>query len=182
MKNAYVLKATVFSLLFLIFLTSSVYSQEDSQEDKKRNKLTLSITHTLLPAAISENGHKTWLSLASWGLDYDREINEAWSVGLHSDAVIQNFKYEHDDIIKDRNSPIALALVAKRKFGEHFGAFGGGGLEVSKGEETLGLIRIGADLGWEIPGNWEFAFSAVVDFKVEAYNALVFGFGVGKKF
>jgi hypothetical protein len=75
-----------------------------------------------------------------------------------------------------------MALVGKRKFGEHFALFGGGGLEVSKGEETLGLIRIGADVGWEIPGDWEVAFSALVDFKIEAYDAFVVGFGIGKKF
>lgn len=168
--------------LATVLLSSECFSQTDNDEERKKNRLSLAITHTFVPTAIDELGKKKWLSLASWGLDYDREFNSAWGIGLHSDIVIENFQYEDGDVIKERKSPLALALVGSRKFGEHISVLVGGGFEVSKGEETLGLIRIGADCGWEIPGDWEVSFSLMTDFKINAYDAFVFGFGIGKKF
>jgi len=184
MKKVFVLNSNcvaIISCLSMICFTTIVYSQED-QDDPKRNKLSIAITHTLVPEAIDETGDKKWLSLASWGLDYDRYFNSGWGIGLHSDIVIENFQYERGDVIKERKRPLALALVVTRKLGEHFTVLGGGGLEVSSGEETLGLIRIGADYGWELPKDWEVSLSLMTDLKINAYNAFVFGFGIGKKF
>ena len=168
--------------IFIVCLTTAGYSQEEGHDGEKRNRVLLAITHTLVPTAVSESGEKKLLSLASWGLDYDRSFNSPWGVGLHSDIVLENFQYEDGDVIKERKSPLALAAVVSRKFGKHITVFTGGGVELSRSEETLGLIRIGADCGWEIPRDWEVSFSLMTDFKIDAYDAFVFGFGIGKKF
>lgn len=173
----------IIGCILMILMSFDVCGQENKGEDAfKKNRLSVAITHTLVPTAVSESGGKTWLSLASWGLDYDHAFNKSWGIGLHSDAVVQNFRYKDGDIFKERNSPVSLAFVGSRKFGEHFTVLAGGGAEFSSGEETLGLIRIGVDYGWEIPHDWEVAFSLLTDLKIGAYNAIVFGFGIGKKF
>jgi len=169
--------------LVLVLLPLGVVAQSENQVgDNRHNKISIAITHTFVPTAIGESGDKKWLSLASWGLDYDHYFNSAWGVGLHSDIVIENFQYEDGDAIKERKSPLALALMATRKLSEHLTLMGGGGLEVSSGEETLALIRIGADYGWELRKDWEVSLSLMTDLKIGAYNAFVFGFGIGKKF
>lgn len=176
------IRAEVIALLIAIAFPYDVFAQTEDETESKKNRVLLAMTHTLVPTAVGESGEKKWLSLASWGLNYDRELNSQWGIGLHSDIVIENFQYEDGDVIKERKSPLALALVGSRKFGEHISVFGGGGMELSSGEETLGLIRIGMDCGWEIPGDWELAFSVMADFKIEAYDAFVFGLGIAKKF
>lgn len=57
----------------------------------------------------------------------------------------------------------------------------GGGAEFSP-EENLALVRLGFDYAWELPGDWEVAVSLVGDIKIDAYNALVFGFEVARAF
>lgn len=173
----------VLLLMCLVWNLTRVKAQTpESHEDHNPHKLTVAITHTLVPTAVGESGEKKWLTLASWGLDYDYEITEKWGIGLHSDFVIQNFMYEHGDVIKERKSPFAIALVARRKVGQHITLMAGGGAEFSHGEETLALARIGADYGWELPDNWDLSFALLTDLKINAYNSMVVGFGLGKKF
>jgi hypothetical protein len=164
------------------FCTAAWAQSENEAETFRRNKLSLAITHTFVPTTVNSSGDKTYLSLASWGLDYDRRVNSLWGIGLHSDLVIQDFEYEDNDVVRTRVKPLAIAIVATRRLGKHFTVIGGGGAEFSKGEETLGLFRVGADYGWELPHDWEVSFGVTTDFKVNAYNALVFGFALGKTF
>lgn len=169
--------------VFLI-ATQTVFAQDNSNSTSEfnKNKVTLSITHTHVPSGVNENGKDTWLMLPSWSLDYDYSINAKWGAGLHTDLVIEDFEYEKEEgIILERSKPFSMALVGTRSLGEHFTIFAGGGLEVAT-EGTLGLVRVGGDCGWELPGEWELAVSLVADFKFDAYNAWVFGLGVGKRF
>ncbi|HEX5170553.1 MAG TPA: hypothetical protein VFW11_15355 [Cyclobacteriaceae bacterium] len=171
--------------LFLLLIASSVASAQrasEGVESFRRNRIALVLGHTHVPAGIDENGKKTWLALASWGLDYDFRINQDWGLGLHSDLVIQDFEYEEDEgIVKNRTKPVAIAFVGTRRLGEHFTILTGGGMEVAP-EGTLGLIRIGTDCGWELPKDWELSLSLMADFKINAYDAWVLGFGIGKLF
>ena len=178
------MRQTLFLFSLLLFAGALVAQDEKESNDEafRRHKVSLAITHTFVPTTINSNGDKTYLSLASWGLDYDFRINSLWGAGLHSDLVIQDFEYEDNDVVRTRVKPLAMAAVATRKLGKHFTVLAGGGAEFSRGEETLALIRFGADYGWELPDDWEVSFSVVTDFKIGAYNALVFGFSLGKAF
>lgn len=172
-------------LSLIVFANVVGHAQgEDKHEAKRlrRNKLSLAITHTFVPTTVNDSRDKTYLSLASWGLDYDYRFTSKWGIGLHSDLVIQDFEYEDDDVVRTRVKPFATAIVGTRKFGEHLTLMGGGGAEFSRGEETLALIRVGIDYGWELPADFEVSFSLMTDFKINAYNALVFGFAIGKSF
>jgi opacity protein-like surface antigen len=172
----------IFVVMFYLLLSSIVSAQNEEVEEQRKSKISLAITHTFVPTAINNNGDKTWLSLPSWALDYDYRLNSQWGLGVHSDLVIQDFEYEHGDVVRNRTKPLAMAGVATRRIGKNVSVLGGGGVEFAKGEETLGLVRLGLDYGIELPRDWEVSFSFVIDFKINAYNALVFGFGIGKKF
>lgn len=169
---------------FLVIGSLRVFAQEGAVEkpEFKRHKIAVAITHTHVVEGADESGDRTWLMLPSWSVDYDYSITREWGAGLHSDVVIQDFEYEKDEgIIRKRSKPVSFALVGTRALGEHFTVFAGGGLEVAT-EGTLGLVRLGGDCGWELPGEWELALNIVVDMKINAYNAWVFGLGVGKRF
>ncbi|MFN8415692.1 MAG: hypothetical protein U0U66_05120 [Cytophagaceae bacterium] len=96
--------------------------------------------------------------------------------------VIQNFEYHYADVIRKRKKPISLVLVGTRKFGKHLTIYGGPGIEISSGEETLKLIRLGIEYGWEFEETWEVSVGILNDIKIDAYNATVIGIGIGKCF
>ena len=175
-------QARIVLLLTATFSIASAQETSEHAESFRRNRVGIVLGHTHVPAGVDADGKKTWLALASWGLDYDFRINEDWGVGLHSDLVIQDFEYEEEEgIIKNRTKPLAATLVCTRRMGEHFTFLAGGGMEVAS-EGTLGLVRIGTDWGWELPKDWELSLSLMADFKINAYDAWVLGFGVGKSF
>lgn len=138
-----------------MLLPTYMWAQEEKTIAFNRNKISTAITHTHVPAGVNESGDKYWLTLASWAFDYDYRINRAWGIGLHTDLVIQNFSYKDGEgAIKKREKPVSLVLVGTRKLGEHLTVLAGGGIELSKSEETLSLLRLGADYGWELPKDW----------------------------
>jgi len=138
--------------------------------------------HAMTPEGINVEGKRTFLFLPSWGLDYDYRFNEKWSLGLHSDFIIENFAFEDpEEIIQERSTPLALVITGGYKIGEHFTALVGAGAELAK-EENLAVVRLGADYGWEVGENWEVAVSYMIDFKLEAYNTGVFGIGIARSF
>lgn len=175
---------TLLLLSLFVLPVIAAFAQEEKEGERfNRHKLSLAITHTLVPTAIDSEGDKYWLALPSWSFDYDYAISKVWGMGLHSDVVIQNFEYEgEEEVIKKRTKPMTLALVGTRRLGKHLTVLGGGGAEFSTVEETLGLFRLGAEYGWELPNDWELSVDGMVDFKIKAYDAIVLGLAVGKSF
>jgi len=138
--------------------------------------------HAMTPEGVNVDGKKTFLFLPSWGLDYDYRLNEKWSIGLHTDFIIENFEYEGpDEIIRERSTPLAVVISGGYKITEHFTAILGAGAELAK-EENLGVVRVGVDYSWEVGKNWEVAVNYMIDFKIDAYNTGVFGVGIARSF
>lgn len=168
--------------LILLFISSlGIYAQE-AEEELLRHKVMMVLSHTHVPAGVDVDGKRNWVTLPSVGLDYDFRLSEHWAIGLHTDMVVENFKYESEEsAVYERSRPIALVLVGSRRFGEHLTVLLGGGVEFAL-EENLTLARLGLDYAWELQNEWELAFSLVNDFKIDAYDSWVLGLGVGRKF
>jgi len=162
--------------------SSSLTEEEPIENGFKHHRIMVVLGHANTPEGINEEGQRRFLTLASWGLDYDFRFNEKWSVGIHSDFVVENFTVEYGETIKQRRRPIAVVLSGSRKFGKHFTLLAGAGGEFSKGEEDFALIRLGADYGWELPKDWELAISLMNDYKFDGYFSWVLGIGIGKLF
>ncbi|MDW7694667.1 hypothetical protein R9C00_07935 [Flammeovirgaceae bacterium SG7u.111] len=182
------MKAPVLLMFFFFLVSTLSWGQEYETEHEelesglKHHKIMLVLGHTHVPSGINVEGKKTWLALSSWGIDYDYRINRLWSVGLHTDMVLENFEIENEkEVIKDRSRPIAMALMASRKLNGHFSLMAGGGGEYAK-EESFALVRLGAEYSLEYKEEWEFGASLMADFKIEGYNSWVIGFGVAKLF
>ena len=170
-------------LLMALAVLSAQNAFPQDADEKPKNKINLGFTHTLVPTAVNDSNEKYWLALPSWGLDYDRYLGQSWRVGMHTDLVIQNFEFEDNEgIIKKRVKPLSVVGVVTRELGKGFSVFAGGGIELSSDEETLALLRIGVEYGWELPRDFEISVNAMTDIKINAYNAFVFGFGIGKNF
>jgi hypothetical protein len=149
------------------------------------HKLGLILGHAHVFQGRDADGNKQALDMASWGIDYDYQFNRRWSVGLHTDLIMEKFKVESysgsgDDII-ERNYPIAPALVFGYKLNHHWMLQLGTGAEFSR-EGTLFLNRFGVEYGVEIRNGWEVAGNASYDIKWDAYDTWVLGIGISKEF
>ncbi|MHA7101146.1 hypothetical protein BXY85_3599 [Roseivirga pacifica] len=184
--NIMMIKAFRLSLLLFFVTVSFEMNAQNEIVDFPRNRLALVMGNAHLPSGVDANGEKVWKVLPSWGLDYDYRIDEKWAIGIHTDMFIETFEVTREvdngpDEIIERSSPFSAVFTGSRKFGEHFTLMAGYGQEFSK-EETLSLLRIGAEYGWEIGENWELGLSLMFDDKFDTYTSWTFGVGVSKFF
>lgn len=180
-----------FLKFFLVFGISFLYvqnvqGQEETEEKENEgnfHRITVVMGNTHVPEGAKNEGRE-WLILTSWGLDYDFWFNNRWAIGLHTDAVLENFEIEsreEETIVSQRSRPISLVPTGLYKPGEHLTLMVGAGIEIAK-EENLTIIRAGIEYGWELPAEWEIGVSLMNDFKLGTYNSWTFGLGVSKKF
>lgn len=169
-------------LCFLINFTTN-YAQETIETKEKRHAIQFLLAHTQIQEATNNKGEKAWLSVPSFELNYNFEINEKWAIGLHTDIVIEDFSIEHyneDNKIVEHSSPIAPAIVTSYKFCNNFSALLGFGGEFSK-EESLFLMRFGIEYSYPFHEDWELLSNITNDLKFSAYNSFSIGIGVARK-
>lgn len=166
-----------------LFWSIPVFSQEELEKGEKgSHRITLVLSHANVYQGIKD-GDTKWLSLPSWGLDYDYRLSDRWAIGLHTDIIVESFEVKtnlsnEEETIK-RSSPIAPALVGIFKATKHSSFLFGMGAEFAK-EENLFLSRAGYEWGTEIKGDWELGFSLCYDFRWDAYDSFLIGIGISK--
>lgn len=176
----------LFSLVLLLFATfahaQETQHEENEEQSEKKHSIAVLISHTQIAEGIKGEGKK-WISVPSWGIDYNYEINERWAVGLHNDIIVESFIVEHSDGTElERSSPFATAVVGMFKPIKNFSLLLGAGGEFSK-EENLFLIKAGVEYSHLIlQDNWEIIASLSNDIKIDAYNSWNIGFGIARRF
>lgn len=116
------LKLLISTLLLLCL--AIVNAQEKELEEQKefaekKHSIAILLSHTQMAESIGD-GKKKWISIPSWGIDYNYELSEKWAVGLHNDIILENFIVEHNDKTEiERSSPFASTVVVLYKLGNH---------------------------------------------------------------
>ena len=181
-----VIKKRLPVIVALVFIMITASAQEVEKKEtteevlKGTHRLSLVLGHSHLSTGIQENGKKGWKAIPSWGLDYDYWLSNHWAIGLQTDMMVETFEVEDEDnTVIERTRPIALVAAAIFKPKEHVAFTAGMGGEFAS-EGNYALTRLGIESGWEIKNNWEFGISLLYDIKWNAYNTLVFGFGISK--
>lgn len=173
--------------IFLFGLSYSFKAQENNSTHKKKpskHAVIFIISHTQINEGLDENGEKQWLSLPSWGINYNYSLSQKWAIGLHTDIVVEDFvvnNHSKQDEIIERSYPIASAFVTSFKPGKYFSFLLGSGGEFSKGNHLF-LVRAGIEYGLHINHNLEFIANVVNDYKFNAYNSWSLGMGIAYKF
>ncbi len=172
------------------FLCSSSVGQERAEKEKKEEKeeafkphsqLGLVIGHAHIFEGRDESGKKKTLDVPSWGIDYTYVFHPKWSIGLHTDIVIEKFKVEGEGgSVIERSYPIAPALMAIYKPGKRWSFLFGLGEEFAK-EENLFLNRAGIEYGVELPKGWEVMGTLAYDVRWKAYDTWSIGMGISKR-
>ena len=150
-----------------------------------RHQIQFLVGHTHISEGLDSDDDKKWLALASWGLNYNFHIDQKWSVGVHSDVILEDFRVRQDhrnDMSIERRNPIAVAVMGGYRFWGPFAAMLGGGMEFET-EENLGFVRIGLEPSWLFGGGkWEVSAVGTYELKIDAYNSWAFGFAISRLF
>lgn len=150
------------------------------------HSLSVLIGHTNVREGVRE-GSKKWLTLPSWGLDYNFIFHSRWAVGLHTDIILEEFLVEthleggEEGEVIERNFPMAPALMAMYKPKRYWSFHLGAGMEFTDGDSFF-LNRVGVEYSVEIANRWEFLATVQYDFRYNAYDTYMLGIGVAKVF
>lgn len=177
----------ILSITAFIFLSFQMQSQETPHLDfHPHHSLGIVISHTQINQGIQANGNKKWLSLPSWGINYNYKFSPKWAVGLHNDIVVEDFVVEEhlksaDGKTLERSYPIASAIVVSYKPGKYFSFLLGSGGEFAH-TGNLFLFRVGVEYGHYISKDWELNAVLTNDLKINAYNSWAIGLGITRVF
>ena len=211
---------TILLFLTIFIANTSVFSQENKTKHNeaaheviehevqhethhdghhKKHAISFVISHTHINSGVDNETGDNWMALPSFGLNYNYNFNEKWSIGWHNDIIVEEFIVENpnpDDHHSaqtlnkseeveidgiERSHPIASAIMVTYKPHEHIAILAGGGMEFSE-HENFALIRLGLEFPFHIPNDWEVFGGMSFDFNIDAYNSFAFGIGIAKMF
>jgi hypothetical protein len=159
-------------------------AQEEKEETIKKHSLGLFLTHSYINQGVS-NGEKDWLIVPSFAVNYNYSFNHKWSLGLHTDLIIEDFIVEREgsnEGFLERDLPFSALVVGSHKLSESFGIAVGLGAEWET-NENFAVARFGAEYGIEIPiKEMEVIFAFNYDVIFNAYDSFNLGIGIAKKF
>ncbi|MFT5848671.1 hypothetical protein [Psychroserpens sp.] len=178
-------------LILLLLSGFMMHGQEDvegvegeSTEAIKRHSLGLFLTHSYINQGVSSD-EKDWLIVPSFAVNYNYSFNHKWSLGLHTDLIIEDFIVEREgsnEEVLEREFPFSALVVGSHKLSESFGIALGFGVEWET-NESFTVVRIGAEYGIEIPiKEMEVIFAFNYDVIFVAYDSFNLGIGIAKKF
>ncbi|MCA0932240.1 hypothetical protein LCM02_07245 [Lutimonas saemankumensis] len=173
---------------------SSSVNHDTHHGDHKKHAISASINHTMIFNALKDGENPANITLPSFGLNYTYLINDKWSIGLHSDIIIEDFVVKESSSTSsdddhgggeikgiERGTPIASCIVAIYKPIPYLGLLAGFGREFSSHEDFT-VIRFGIEAPYHLPKNWELFGVLTYDINIDAYQSLTYGIGIGKLF
>ena len=162
--------------------TSGEHASEHSDEYAKHHVIQGVVSHTHIFSADKDTEGRRFLTLASFGLNYNYNFHEKWGIGLHSDIILEDFTVEHQGSeVIERETPVAFALMGTYRIGKPWSFLLGPGVEVDS-ENAFYLIRAGVEPAWHFGKGWEVSLILTYDFKFDAYDAFTLGIGMAKLF
>lgn len=172
---------------------AGIYNNLWAQTDETKNgmfvpkhSLGINIGHEHAFSGRDEDGKKEISIMPYWGLDYNFQFARHFSVGLHTDFVVESFKVEKNlesgpEKVVERSRPIAPAIMGFYKPTEHWSLGLGMGGEFEKEENYL-LDRLAVEYNVEMKKGWEVFGVFQYDLRWHAYDTWTIGLGIAKAF
>lgn len=172
--------------IWLLTVFSGKLAAQESEGFRRSHQLGVNIGHEYSFSGVKENGEKELVILPYWGLDYNFQLSEKFSIGVHVDFITETFKVEksygnEEDAVAERTRPIAPALMGMFKPSERWGIGLGVGGEFAP-EENFWLNRLALEYGAPIRKGWEVFGVFQYDIRWSAYDTWTLGLGISKTF
>ncbi len=180
------------SILAALLVSPFGYAQEEvhaaemlEEHDFLHHQLGIVLGHAHISNGVKD-GETNWQVLPSFGINYNYWFNEEWSIGLHTDIIVETYEVErHLDgestEVIERETPVAPALMVGYKPHEHFGFLLGPGFELAP-EEDLFLIRVETEYSIEMVEKLEFEAGIGYDFRIDAFDSWSLVLGIARSF
>ena len=179
------------SLVLALFVSALCHAQEHEASSIEHGKhfhhhqIGIVLGHAHLSNGVKA-GEKQWQILPSFGINYNYWFNEEWSLGLHTDIVIESYEVERhlgsESIeVLERETPVAPALMLGYKPHKHFSFLLGPGYEIEP-EENLILIRVETEYSIEMAEGLEFEAGIGYDLRIDAFDSWSTVLGIARSF
>ena len=167
-----------------LYFTLPLFGQEEKKTDEEqeyfRHRISVAMANVRVPSADNVNQQSSFYILPTWAINYDYWFSRKFALGLHSDFALQKYEVSFEESVITRSHPVVVSAVGLFKATRHWTFLFGAGREFEASRD-FNLIRFGTEYGIEIQNNWEINFNLVYDQKINAYDAIMFGFGASKK-
>ncbi|WP_299782115.1 hypothetical protein [uncultured Formosa sp.] len=186
------MKKTLLLLILLQLGAYTIYAQEsenkhneETEEGFEHHQIGVMIGHAHIDEGHHVEGNR-WLVVPMVSLNYNYWFTKNWAVGLHTDFILETYEIlketeEGESEVLERELPIAPAIMAAYKPGEHFAFMVGVGEEFAK-EEDLFLIRGEVEYSLELPKAFELGAAIGYDLRFDEYDSWVLAIGISKMF
>ena len=170
--------------LLIVLLFSFKMNAQDEVEsetnEEPKNQITVVIGYTHIPDAFEEGKLNESVFIPTIGVDYFRELNEKWFVGLVLDLELGNYLVNFKREELERNSALVIGALAGYEVAKNWALLAGPAIEFEK-NKNLFVFRAGTEYRFKLENNWSILPSVNYDFK-EEYSSWSLSVGVAKKF
>lgn len=181
MKGFFTLVTTLFCMLFSF---AQEHDLEENHTLKNSVRVSVGLGHSFIKKGIVNENYG--VSMSTFYLDGDYWFSNRFGAGLQTEIILEDFLVEHHSDEEqtqeiERSNPIAVVPVLLYTPIRNVMLVGGYGVDFCE-EETFSMIRTGVEYGVHVSKDWEVGASLIYDFKLDAYDAWVFGLGISKFF
>jgi hypothetical protein len=174
--------ATLCPLRFAVAQEPKAGGAPEEHHAPKRQKFAFYQGTSWIPKARNPStGEKQTLLAPAYGLVYEYWFTHRVGLGTYDDIDLVNTQVESDDgdLVKRENT---VSLTGALVFvpGKHWTVSAGPGVEFEH-HETVWLVRLGAEYGFELPKDWELSVGASYKFK-DFYDSWGLGLTIGRRF
>jgi hypothetical protein len=167
----------VFATLFILMIHFFAIAQKEEvvHYDKIRGGIMMANSH--IPQVTEEQ--KSIAIIPTWGIEIDYRFHKRWCVGFETDIKLQSYDINDNGVELLRKYPISTALVLHYFPISKFSFYTGFGQEYAS-QESLLLLKFGAEYNFEISERFEIGLNLVYEDRFEVYDGITFGISFNK--
>lgn len=166
-------------LLFILFTTTTVFSQEHHD---KRWKLSFVMSQSFIPELKSHAGTTSAQFIPTNGLELEYIFNHQIYVKWFNEVEFLAYTITTIDGVEAiRENAFLTGLALGYELHENIGIFSGVGYEFEKHENLL-VFRIGAEYLINFGKDWTLLPTFIYDYKSESHQAFTISLSIGKRF
>ncbi|KAB1068457.1 hypothetical protein F6U93_07075 [Tamlana haliotis] len=174
-------KLSLSLLVFFVFIIGlSAQESNEAERSETKNQINFVIGYTHIPRAFEDGREEDPVFVPTIGIDYFRELNEKWVLGLVMDLELTDYALEFNGDHLPRENAFLVGVIAGYELSEHWGIMAGPAIEFED-HKDLFVFRLATEYKIDLGESWLLLPSFNYDFK-EEYGTWNLSVGVGKKF
>ena len=161
-----------------LLLLASIQLQGQSQEPEHHQEHAFRISMLIGHGMVPETEEAGLYFVPTWIMDLDFHLSPNWSIGLHSDLELENYKVRRSETeVIEIRTPWVSSLDLFYRFHPNM-AFGIGPGITRENQAYRWLFRAGWEGEIPINSNWEAVATIFFDHRIDGHKVWTLGIGV----